>query len=499
MQRLEEAWKWSDTLFDSELLEGCELEQPIDLRHPFLFYVGHLPAFAWNKACARLGLAPFNPKFDVLFERGIDPMVDDPSKCHDHPDVPDEWPTLDKVRAYRDSVRESFRKCGDSEICTELDDACGFENVLGMIEEHELMHVETLYYMLVQLHPDRKPCVSGAHLVKPSLVTTPTTKENDFAERDVNSMDSKSCVIYQEGRLARQELDRNEWCKIPAGTVTLGAEQSALRFGWDNEFGCSCVPVEAFEASKFPVTIGEFASFVAAGGYHNSSLWTERDWAWRCASNVCLPTSWRSNPPSGSQTSWDPSNAAQFPQDVATVLHRTTYLAHYARIKSLVDITELPVFCSLAEARAFASWKKCRIPTESEWHRMAFGHAESATERRFPWGDQDPVPGVHGNFGFAREGPAPVNAFPSGSSAFGVQGLYGDGWELTASEFLPLEGFCAMPEYANYSADFFDGEHFVLKGASWATHPTLIRRSFRNWYQDHYRYVFSKFRLVRDV
>ena len=41
--------------------------------------------------------------------------------------------------------------------------------------------------------------------------------------------------------------------------------------------------------------------------------------------------------------------------------------------------------------------------------------------------------------------------------------------------------------------------HYVLKGASWATDAQLIRRSFRNWYQARYPYVFAKFRCVRSL
>ena len=55
-----------------------------------------------------------------------------------------------------------------------------------------------------------------------------------------------------------------------------------------------------------------------------------------------------------------------------------------------------------------------------------------------------------------------------------------------------------IPSYPGYSADFFDGKHYVLKGASWATYAQLVRRSFRNWYQARYPYVFAKFRCVRS-
>ena len=66
--------------------------------------------------------------------------------------------------------------------------------------------------------------------------------------------------------------------------------------------------------------------------------------------------------------------------------------------------------------------------------------------------------------------------------------------------FEGLPGFQAyIPGYPGYSADFFDGKHYVLKGASWATADELVRPSFRNWFQAHYPYVFAKFRCAQDA
>ena len=53
-----------------------------------------------------------------------------------------------------------------------------------------------------------------------------------------------------------------------------------------------------------------------------------------------------------------------------------------------------------------------------------------------------------------------------------------------------------MPSYPAYSVDFFDGKHYVLKGASPATAKELVRRSFRNWFRGIYPYVYAKFRTV---
>lgn len=126
---------------------------------------------------------------------------------------------------------------------------------------------------------------------------------------------------------------------------------------------------------------------------------------------------------------------------------------------------------------------------------MAFGTADSE-ERQFPWGEDPAVAGVHGNFGMHYLQPVGVGRFPEGKSDLGILDLIGNGWELTETSFGPFPGFETHPDYPEYSADFFEGKHFVVKGASWATDPQLIRRSFRNWYQAHYPYVFSKFRLV---
>src|SRR5207249_6325631 len=62
--------------------------------------------------------------------------------------------------------------------------------------------------------------------------------------------------------------------------------------------------------------------------------------------------------------------------------------------------------------------------------------------------------------------PSPVGAHPGGASAFGVHDLVGNGWEWTRTEFAPFPGFTPMPFYAGYSANFFDGKHYVMKGGS---------------------------------
>ncbi|HEV7769856.1 MAG TPA: SUMF1/EgtB/PvdO family nonheme iron enzyme [Solirubrobacterales bacterium] len=71
-------------------------------------------------------------------------------------------------------------------------------------------------------------------------------------------------------------------------------------------------------------------------------------------------------------------------------------------------------------------------------------------------------------------------------------------WEWTSSDLLPYPGFEAFP-YREYSEVFFGDEHKVLRGGSWATHPTVARSSFRNWDLPQRRQIFSGLRCVRDL
>jgi len=137
-----------------------------------------------------------------------------------------------------------------------------------------------------------------------------------------------------------------------------------------------------------------------------------------------------------------------------------------------------PVYVTHDEAEAYARWKGARLPTEAEWHRAA--------------GEED---APSGNFDFQYWDPIDIGSYPP--SPFGVYDLVGNGWEWTSTPFGPFPGFAPMPSYLQYSADFFDNAHYVLKGASPVTARELVRRSFRNWFRPNYPYVYATFRCAR--
>jgi iron(II)-dependent oxidoreductase len=379
-------------------------EAPIPLRHPFVFYDGHLPGFAYLVLHQRaLGGGSIDPKLELLFERGIDPATIDQATRH----LRNDWPDRATVRRFGEACDAALI---DDIAHATLDDPSnpllvGAEALFNILE-HEEMHHETLMYIIHRLPANAKHA--------PAIEV-----------RDAMPM-------------------RRDPIAIPAGRATLGQRRGEA-FGWDNEFEAHTVDVAAFGIDAYDVTNGDYLAFVRAGGTP-PPFWIERDGAWHLRGayhEIPLPLSW-------------------------------------------------PVYASHDDAEAYCAWSGARLPTEAEYHRAAFG-TPSGEERAYPWGSAAPS-AEHGNFGFRRFDPEPIGSSPAGASAWGVEDLVGNGWEWTATQFGPFDGFHAMASYPQYSADFFDGRHYVMKGASPVTSPNLIRRSFRNWFFADYAYMYATFR-----
>ncbi len=261
-----------------------------------------------------------------------------------------------------------------------------------------------------------------------------------------------------------------ETVAVPAGRATLGARPEDTRFGWDNEFPAVLADVSAFEIDVHNVTNEQFMDFVGVGGYRDSQWWTPEAFAWVRQERLEHPRFWALR---GGAWKW----RGMFEE---------------------IDLPPAwPAYVSQAEAAAYARWNGRRLPTEAEYHRAAFGHP-SRPERQFPWGDAAPD-ASRGLFDFASWSPVAVGRHPEGQSAWGVHDLMGNGWEWTSTDFAPFDGFRSMSSYPEYSADFFDGQHKVMKGASPATAAELLRRSLRNWFRPNYPYVYATFRCVKAI
>jgi iron(II)-dependent oxidoreductase len=349
-------------------------------------------------------------------------------------DQPADWPRREEVERYNRRVRDELDRA--IEHALQRPDE-GHPQLISMLEvavEHRLMHAETLAYMLHRLPGDRKICPAERGAWKATRV--------------------KSHLV-----------------EIPAGRVTLGLERSnGNEFGWDNEIGAHGVDVADFAMESHNVTNHDFLRFVQAGGYQNRSLWNEEARAWKTQEGIEHPMFWRRE-----GNLW-------------------VYRTMFGEIRLPL---EWPVYVSHAESTAYAKWLGRKLPTEAQFHRAAYGTPDDKRERRYPWGEEAPS-ASRGNFDFRSWDPSPVGAHPAGASAFGVHDLVGNGWEWTRTAFAPFSGFTPMPFYPGYSANFFDGKHYVMKGGSPRTAACMLRRSFRNWFQPHYPYVYATFRCVED-
>ena len=407
-------------------------EQPIPLRHPVVFYEGHIPAFSVNTLIKRgLGRPGVDAGLELLFARGIDPE----SQAAADGAAVASWPSRETVRGYAARAdRMVLDALERADVEREGHPVLHRGQAVFTSIEHEELHQETLAYMWHRLPPALKRRPADAEVV---------------------------------GGGAAPADDR---VPVPAGRATLGAERDGIPFGWDNEFPTLAVDVPAFAIDRHNVTNHAFLEFVEAGGYADRRWWSETDWAWREAAGVRHPHFWVRQ---GDAWRW----------------------------RGMFETVPLPpawpVWVTQAEAAAYARWKGARLPTEAEFHRAAYGTPDGV-ERPHPWGDEPPDD-TRGHFGFRGWDPVPVGSFPAGASAWGVHDLVGNGWEWTSSVFDGFPGFAPMASYPEYSADFFDGLHYVIKGASPATATGLVRRSLRNWFRPHYPFVFAGFRCVEDL
>jgi len=436
--------------------------RPIALRNPIVFYEGHLPAFSIISFIKRgLGGQSVDPRLEKLFERGIDPDSEDAAVPRSGAQT--QWPSRDEVLA--------FAERADEAVVQALDDMDGANQpaaqrveALYTALEHEAMHQETLLYMWHRLPHDQKRKPAGV-----SYETGLPPEGGHLPPRGGSHENPDLWLPASAGRTVR----------IPAGTATLGAERERLTFGWDNEFDAHRIDVPAFDIDVHNVTNADFLAFVEAGGYRDSSLWSPENWAWLQKEKLEHPTFWL------------PERASADPRLEGWVWH--------GMFEDIPLPAAWPVYVSQAEASAYAKWKGRRLPTEAEFHRAAFGapsESASDTEREYPWGSAAPEE-QHGNFDFQAWEPVPAGSRPAGASAWGVHDLVGNGWEWTSTIFAPFPGFSPMASYPEYSADFFDGQHYVMKGGSSGTARELLRRSFRNWFRPNYPFVYAGFRTVR--
>ncbi|OGM51004.1 hypothetical protein ABOM_000276 [Aspergillus bombycis] len=464
-----EEWKklWAawDLVTTKMIPASALMERPIPLRNPLLFYLGHIPAFEDIHLTRATGGNPTEPAiFHDFFQRGIDPDVDDPTKCHDHSQLPESWPTLEEILDYRERVNERITALyNDPDAMSNRT----IKRALWIGFEHEGLHLETFLYLTVQ---------------SPSVLPPPGPTP------DFEAMAKK----------AFSERVQNQWFGIPDQTFTIGfddpeSDEGPNRFfAWDNEREPYSVSVPEFEAQARPVCNEEYARYLFTTGKRTIPItWTQDPNASLAASgNATL-----------NQLMSDNGDIA-LTQFIASLAIKTVYGP-----VPLAWALDWPLMASYNEVEGYAEWVEARIPSLHEV-RSVHEYAEKQKAKRnppcnncSPRSQPDPeeifVDLTGCNAGLQHFHPIAVTQ--NGNRISGL-GDMGGAWEWTSSVFAPQPNFKPMDIYPGYSADFMHGKHKAVVGGSWATHPRITgRKCFLNWWQMNYLYPWVAVRLVRDT
>ncbi|MEP6722193.1 MAG: ergothioneine biosynthesis protein EgtB [Variovorax sp.] len=349
------------------------------------------------------GYAPFDPRFHYLFNSYYEAL----GPRHPRPQRGLlTRPSVDEVHAYRAHVDEAMLAL--------LDSANGslwaqIEPIVALGLQHEQQHQELLVTDILHalscnpLLPAYRPAPG------PSL------------------------------RLAALPAPVR-WLAHASGLVQVG--HAGEGFAFDNETPRHQILLQPFEIADRLVSCGDYAQFIADGGYQRPDLWLSDGWAavqaqgWRC------PAYWLA------------------PDDPRLALHGSSHSAAGWQVFGVHGVRplepHLPVAqLSFYEAAAFAEWAGARLPTEFEWEV--------------------------------------ASAMPGFTQATGHV------WQWTRSSYDPYPGFRPLPGIAaEYNGKFMVGQ-LVLRGGSSATPDGHTRASYRNFFPPAARWQFSGLRLARDI
>ncbi len=237
------------------------------------------------------------------------------------------------------------------------------------------------------------------------------------------------------------------WIEGRAGEAEIGVDGPG--FAFDCEGPRHRVLLTPHALADRTVTNGEWAAFIADGGYADPRHWLSDGWAWVKANGIRAPLYWEQLRGGWTRFGLD----GRRPVDPAA------------------PVTHVSFF----EADAYASWAGARLPTEAEWEAAAAAHDPRSGNQLDAAGPVEPRP--------ATAGPA----------------FFGDVWEWTGSAYRPYPGFRpAKGAVGEYNGKFMSGQ-FVLRGGSCATPRGHVRPSYRNFFYPHQRWQFTGVRLAKDL
>ncbi|GAA6059119.1 hypothetical protein JCM10212_003866 [Sporobolomyces blumeae] len=436
------AWDW---LMHEMIPASMRFTKPIPLRHVPLFYVGHAPAFRdihLSRHFSEPLTAPTH--FAEIFERGIDPDVDDSTKIgHWHSEVPKDenaWPEFDEIVEYEERVRERVRKVYEERAAVGNWDR-RLARVLMMVFEHEMMHFETSVYICLQA------CSSLNHPLGTTLPDFPS-----LARFEARRLEHERTLLGSDARAKILSFDAQE--------VLIGhdddedddqstAFDASHEFGWDCESPQRAAKVDSFKIDCLPITNGQYLEWLATA---------EQDEAKR---RQLVPASWavdENGTAEGVKTLWG--------------------------VVKIEYALEWPVAANAEQLERFAKSKGGRLPTQPE---LSLFLAQNPTDH--------PI----SNVGLSDLHAVPPSLPTPARDGSLLPATNGGLWEWTSTILAPWPGFKGSKLYPGYSSDFHDNKHRVVLGGSWASPRRIARRTFVNFYQAGYPYALIGGRVAYDA
>jgi len=262
---------------------------------------------------------------------------------------------------------------------------------------------------------------------------------------------------YDEASLGGETghtIAKLRWQNVQGGLIEIGHPVNAedpLNFCFDNETPRHKAYLEPFRVASRKVTCREYLEFMSDDAYTRPELWLSDGWETVKLTGWEAPLYWERDP--GDETGW-----------------RVFTLRGWHGLSMLLDTPVCHI--SFFEADAFARWRSCRLPTEAEWEFVA---------------SQEPRTGNLLDAG---------RLHPAAAVGDGVQQLFGDCWEWTASAYTGYPGYNPLPgALGEYNGKFMSGQ-MILRGGSCVTPADHMRATYRNFFPPATRWQFTGMRLA---
>lgn len=287
-------------------------QKPEPLRHPLIFYFGHTPTFYINKLYTRQYINHrIDPALESTFAVGVDEMSWDDLDEKNY-----DWPSVDRVRSYRnDAVTSVLKYIDEVDFTMPIDWNSRMWPILMGVEHHRI-HIETSSVLIRQLSLEH---------IHPNNAWEPCSQLSVAPE--------------------------NNLLPVQSDAFQIGKSFQAETYGWDNEYGTHSVSKKEFLASKYLVSNEEFKLFWKSGGYQNNDYWTSEGVLWKDFKKVTHPLFW--------------------------ILNSQGEPTHLRTLDRLIEMPwSWPVEVNYLEAKAFCEWKSqtnnkpIRLPTEDEWFAL---------------------------------------------------------------------------------------------------------------------------------